>query len=257
VLSAILTATARHRRVVLATAVVVAGAWTTTSAVVVQPPSVAIVVLFHGAFLLALVAGLLATRRVRPAAFTVDARRPAFRTPPGATQVFIALMLTFFGAARVPELFSPDAADPRGLDNADWLLLTAWTVWVAATVSGAWRILGAELRPTGLRVRHLFGVLTVPWEALAPGYPLRPDLRFRRLALTYTRPDLVRRWGILSRRLVPIDNVHAWFIADAIRYYVAHHEHRANIGTQAEYERLLHTLTHPPAVPSPEQTPAT
>ena len=125
---------------------------------------------------------------------------------------------------------------------------------MAATAHGAWRIIGAELRPTGLRVRHLFGVLTVPWEALAPGYPVRPDPRFRRLALTYTRPELVHRRGIFSRRLVPIDNVHGWFIADVIRYYVEHPEQRADIGRQTEYDRLLHTLVPSPAVTSPERT---
>jgi hypothetical protein len=80
----------------------------------------------------------------------------------------------------------------------------------------------------------------VPWETLAPGQPGRRELRSKRLILSYARLDLVRR-----RRLVwslRTDNVHSWLIADAIRYYVDHPEHRAAIGTPAEYDRLQRTL---------------
>jgi hypothetical protein len=33
--------------------------------------------------------------------------------------------------------------------------------------------------------------------------------------------------------------VHAWFIADVIRFYVDHPERRDGIGTTTEYERLV------------------
>jgi hypothetical protein len=35
-----------------------------------------------------------------------------------------------------------------------------------------WRGLGVRLEPTGLVDRGPLGILTVPWDALAPGYPL-------------------------------------------------------------------------------------
>jgi hypothetical protein len=65
---------------------------------------------------------------------------------------------------------------------------------------------------------------------------------------------MVRRRGVvLARQLLSIDNVAAWFIADAIRHYATHPEHRAAIGTEAEYGRLLdairNELTDPPARP--------
>jgi hypothetical protein len=63
---------------------------------------------------------------------------------------------------------------------------------------------------------------------------------------------------------VPIDvlDIHPWFLADAIRYYVAHPEHRAAIGRAAEHERLRKRLRDggaPPALPAarvPRQLPA-
>jgi hypothetical protein len=98
-------------------------------------------------------------------------------------------------------------------------------------------------------VERALATITASWEAVAPGYPLRPEIRAWNLALTYTRPDLVRRRSIVfSRWLVNIDNVRAWFIADVIRYYVAHPEHRAAIGTESQYERLYRVLTEPPNV---------
>ncbi|MFG2106163.1 hypothetical protein [Micromonospora chersina] len=95
------------------------------------------------------------------------------------------------------------------------------------------------------------------WDAVVVafcGRPLRPAARTKILALTYARPELVRRRGlVLGHQLLSIDNVAGWFIADAIRHYVTHPERRAAIGTEAEYGRLLHAirneLTDPPAGP--------
>lgn len=92
----------------------------------------------------------------------------------------------------------------------------------------------------------------VPWEALAPSQPARPNLRSKSLTLSYARPDLVRLRGLVWS--LRTDTVHSWFIADAIRYYLDHPEHRAAIGTPAEYDRLQQTLrgesAHPGSAPA-------
>jgi len=48
----------------------------------------------------------------------------------------------------------------------------------------------------------------------------------------------------LDRPGLPVHlNVHPWFLADAIRWYANHPEHRAAIGTDAEHDRLVGALT--------------
>jgi hypothetical protein len=82
-------------------------------------------------------------------------------------------------------------------------------------------------------------------QALRPGFPSRPTLRSGALALTIDQPDLVRRRSlVMISRAVPIFwlDIHPWFLADAIRYYVAHPEHRAAIGTADEHDRLRRSL---------------
>ncbi|PSK64187.1 hypothetical protein B0E53_03864 [Micromonospora sp. MH33] len=61
--------------------------------------------------------------------------------------------------------------------------------------------------------------------------------------MAFAKPLLVRRRGIpWSRNALRTDNVDAGFLAAAIRHYVCHPEHRAAIGSQAEYRRLLAEL---------------
>ena len=57
-------------------------------------------------------------------------------------------------------------------------------------------------------------------------------------------PRLVRRHGIPPEPGgVADDNIDVGFLAAVIGHYVAHPEHRAAIGSQAEYERLRAALT--------------
>lgn len=125
-------------------------------------------------------------------------------------------------------------------------------VGVGLHIAAGWRGLSVQLRPEGVYQRDFAGSLTVPWEALAPGRPSRPGVRASTLALTYARPELVRRRGILvlGGRRLRIDNVHPWFIADAIRQYVDHPQHRAAIGEPAEYQRLWQAVTYPSTGPA-------
>ncbi|MEV4618177.1 hypothetical protein AB0J74_05575 [Asanoa sp. NPDC049573] len=117
-----------------------------------------------------------------------------------------------------------------------------------------------ELRPEGLRIPGRLHRVDVPWEAIRPGTPWAPRLRTQKLELLIGTGYLVRPPRERRPRLdVPIDvlDIHPWFLADAIRYYVAHPEHRAAIGRPAELERLSRRLRDggaPPALP-PGRTP--
>lgn len=69
----------------------------------------------------------------------------------------------------------------------------------------------------------------VGWDELAPGGPLRAHPGARKLRLE-------TRHG--RRSISTQVDVNPWFLADAIRWYVEHPEHRAGIGTQSEHDRL-------------------
>lgn len=69
----------------------------------------------------------------------------------------------------------------------------------------------------------------VGWDELAPGGPLRAHPGERKLRLE-------TRGG--ARSISTQVDVNPWFLADAIRWYVEHPEHRGGIGTQAEHDRL-------------------
>ncbi|MFU8855177.1 hypothetical protein ACNAW0_30085 [Micromonospora sp. SL1-18] len=197
------------------------------------------------AALLVGVLGVLALGRSRPAALLVKPEVRAFATEPGASQILIAVMLTF-SASQLLGL--PLGEVVGGLFMVlPFLLLVAIGMQVAA----GWRGVSLELRPDGVCQRDVTGSLMVPWEALAPGSPSRPAVGASTLALTYTQPDLVRRCGILplGRRRLRIDNIHPWFLADTIRHYVDHPQHRPAIGEPAEYQRLWHALMSAPTGP--------
>jgi hypothetical protein len=80
------------------------------------------------------------------------------------------------------------------------------------------------------------------------------------------RPELVtqRGWalayGTRQSPSIPLQlNVHPWFVADAIRWYAEHPEHRSAIGQPAEHDRLLAALSqdvtlHQPVTVSPNST---
>jgi hypothetical protein len=100
-----------------------------------------------------------------------------------------------------------------------------------------------------VRSRTPFFRRLVPWEALAPGGPPRPELTADQLRLVVTQPErvvqrgLVLGWGSRQYPCLALDvNVHPIFVADAIRWYVEHPEDRAGIGTPAGHDRLLANL---------------
>ncbi|MFU8853357.1 hypothetical protein ACNAW0_20560 [Micromonospora sp. SL1-18] len=189
----------------------------------------------------------LALQRPRPAAFLVKPEVRAFATEPGAVQIYMAVGLTFLASAQMLNTGTGHVVSVGVFMVLQFLLLVA----VGLQLAAGWRGSSIELRPDGVYQRDFVGSLMVPWEALAPGRPSRPAVKASTLALTYAQPELARRRGIfpLGRRRLRIDNIHPWFIADTIRHYVDHPQHRAAIGEPAEYQRLWHALTSAPTAP--------
>jgi hypothetical protein len=202
-----------------------------------------------GAFVLVIVLtcsalALLAFGATRPAAFVVDPTGPALRTLPRAADVYLAITTFMIASWYLPALL------PFGGTQQDrtWhgVIAVTWLGIAAFRTTELLRDHGLQLHPEGLVDSGVLGSLFVPWDAFAPGGPLRPALRTRRLPLTYRHPELVRRRGVgISRRQVFVESVHPWFMADVIRHYVDHPAHRISIGTRSEYDRLLGELIMP------------
>ncbi|MFU8871749.1 hypothetical protein [Micromonospora sp. SL4-19] len=236
----ILDATARHRRGILATGVVAAivdaaGASLDQSI----GPRLVPVLAVAGALL---ILGLASWLQPRPAMFVVQPDVPAFGSPVRAGSIYLALCVLLFAAEAVGTLLLKVRLGTPGalasLPSAAGML-----VFAALFVVAAWRGLGVRLQPEGVRVRAVWGTLTVPWEALPVGQTHRPADQPTTLRLACARPDLVRRRGRVAKETLPTDNIDAQFLADAIRYYVLHPEHRAAIGTEVEHRRLHDALT--------------
>jgi hypothetical protein len=184
-------------------------------------------------------------------AFVVDAGNHVFRTRPVAAAIWWPAIIAIVFSANFGS-FASTTGEPGS--DPEWqlavvevagtaflgLLTTAtMSIWLYSLWSGRPAV---ELTPVGVRVLAPLGSLAVPWEGLAPGYPLQPKRRADTLTLTVAQENLARRRGIAMLALGWLD-IHPWFLADAIRYYVAHPEHRAAIGTAEEHDRLRHLLS--------------
>jgi hypothetical protein len=141
-----------------------------------------------------------------------------------------------------------------GMDIVSTVVIALWTALVAVSVAGSWNPGPSyELTPAGIHTRAMFGSWFIPWEALYTGGPLRPELGGLTpspVRLAVARPELVRCKGLIGRFasrqhpvLPAVEKAHPWLLADAIRWYAEHPEHRADIGTQEEHDRLISTVT--------------
>ncbi|MEU8156014.1 hypothetical protein AB0B94_20350 [Micromonospora sp. NPDC048986] len=226
----------RHRHVVLALGLLLVG----VNAVASGPTSVVgqrlLILISLAALILAIV-----IMGVRPAYFVVWTQIPAFATPGPAWTVLFALGYLGPASTRVDAMLR--SSRQGTLSTFDVVLDVLWIVLAALLVTWAWRGHGVRLHPSGVRQTWPLGSLTVPWEALlAPQIPPAADRR-QWLPMRITEPRLVRRRGIpRSRGALRTDIVDAGFLAAVIGHYVAHPEHRAAIGSQAEYERLRAAL---------------
>lgn len=229
-------ATVRHRHVVLALGLLLVGVNAAT-------PGSASIVGLRLLILTSLAALILAIviMGVRPAYLVVRPQVPAFATPGPAWTVLFALGYLGPASTRIDALAR--SARQGTPSTFDVVLDVLWVGLTALLVAWAWRGHGVRLHPSGVRQTWPLGSLTVPWEALlAPQIPSAADRR-PWLPMRITEPRLVRRRGIpRSRGALRTDIVDAGFLAAVIGHYVAHPEHRAAIGSQAEYERLRAAL---------------
>ncbi|TQJ25622.1 hypothetical protein FBZ33_5979 [Micromonospora sp. A202] len=229
----------RHRHVVLMLGLLVAGV---NVAAVGFVPTLGQRLFFPLLFLtLAVLVLALIAMGSRPVYLVVQPHVPAFATPAPAWKVLIALGFLAPASASIGAVVRSTRA---GIASTfDVIVNVPWFLLVALLLVEAWRGYGVQLHPYGIRQRWALGSLTVPWEAL-PAAQVPPGVdRPSRLRMAIAEPQLVRRRGIpWSRKAMRTDNVDAEFLAAVIGHYVAHPEHRATIGSQAEYERLLAEL---------------
>jgi hypothetical protein len=195
--------------------------------------------------------GILQLRRSSTTvAFVVDAGNHVFRTRPLPEAIWWpAISVIAFSASTwswAPTTWEP-GSDPDWQLGVIQVAGTAVLGLLTTVMLGLWLYPlwagrpAVELTRDGVRVLAPLGYLAVRWEGLAPGYPLRPKQRADTLTLTVAQENLARRRGLVVLGLGWLD-IHPWFLADAIRYYVAHPEHRAAIGTAEEHDRLRHLL---------------
>ncbi|GIF70641.1 hypothetical protein [Asanoa siamensis] len=195
---------------------------------------------------------LIGWRPAGPASFEI--RAETFVAPTNRRRTIeiaaLVLVLTSQAALAIDRL-----ADGGGV--FDGLLSVVFGLLAAALLARSVLVpTTVELNADGLRIPGRLHRVDVPWAAIRPGTPWAPVLRTQRLELLIGTGYLVRPPSERRQRLdVPIDvlDIHPWFLADAIRYYVAHPEHRAAIGRPAELERLSRRLRDggaPPALPA-------
>lgn len=191
-------------------------------------------------------------RATFPAVF--DVRDGAFVAPPAHLQVAaqasagIALPL-FILSSSLRDLVEGEDSLFTGIAILLIVLvslsLLLWVPWVLTSFRDRPRV---ELGPDGLGLFDVNTTYVVPWQAIAVG-PTPRVSRWTPNRIRLSRPDLVRRGGVarLWRKsetppvpqLVAVNPV---FLADAVNHYLLHPEHRAAIGTPAEYERLRQAL---------------
>ena len=229
----------RHRRRVLVLVIAVP-AGLAVAGLAWQPAAGWIGGLLLATAVVAVALFVLAWKQSRPAALVVDPGGRSFGVPASPSMVY----LTVFSSCATSQSVLISSS------STEWwwsLFAACCSAFVAAVwLAAAWAGDGPRLRPEGIEVRMGVGSLRVPWEALSRDQPQRPGLHDTYLRLSYDRPQLVRRRGIYAAGdRLQIDSVHPWFIADVIRHYGNHPEHRHAIGTPAEYHRLLHELNQP------------
>lgn len=159
----------------------------------------------------------------------------------------VALMWMFLGGGLVMTERAPDGG--VRIPSFGWIpSLIGPSLSVAAVLWLLFRGPQVRLTSNGLLVR-LFRSRTVPWSSLAPGGPPPPASSARTLGLLTRQPapNAYPTWLTLPLRWLAVDPP---FLANAIRHYVDHPQHRANIGLPAEHERLRRAITDPTPRPT-------
>ncbi|SCL62085.1 hypothetical protein [Micromonospora chersina] len=181
-------------------------------------------------------------RRPGTAQLRVDETARAFFSPPNRALTVPPILCGWFAFMAV------DSGHRAGHDPLRWTLVAAYVVLGVAITAGQWRRLPfVTLTAAGVTCGAPRPLAVVPWEALGTEMPVGPGAAGRYLRLPIVRPELVRRAGRWPRTgvLVPVREltVAPALLAAAIQHYATHPQHRAAIGSPAEYDRLRHALT--------------
>lgn len=182
--------------------------------------------------------------RPRPAPRTLllgpDRGRAAFVAPtsPWVVGPFV-IMLMFLAGNGLATDRAPDGQ--VSISPAGWAQ-TLVTVAVIFTVAG-WALFRGprvELRPDGLLVRTV-GTRLVRWESMLASGPPAPVEKPRQISLLVRRqpPDYGAYVVRILHRWLAVD---AAFLAGTIRHYFDNPQHRADIGTREELDRLIDTM---------------
>jgi hypothetical protein len=189
---------------------------------------------------------LVAIARRRPAAFVVQPRVPAFSTPPQPANLFLALAALTLATGMTGNVIRDWGSESF---LPDQLLGLGWAGVALLHVALVWRGQDVQLRPDGLWQRGVTGWLTIPWDASPTVPTLPPSPGAMAVRLGFGRPELVRRHGLhIHRRALRTQDIDPRLITAAVRHYAVHPEHRAAIGTKAEYDRLMRRLLDPATV---------
>lgn len=182
---------------------------------------------------------LYTTQRYRPADLEVRPQEPAFVNLPDAGQVLISAACTAFGCANAVGLLFDDALTGRfiGVAVALWVVALALSWWLV------FRNQGVRVRPTGIEDRQGFGTLFVPWVAFTgverPAYANGRDKVALHFARAGSEPIRKTGWRPAGyRSALAVAALDSRFLAFAVHEYAHHPEHRAAIGTEAEWARL-------------------
>lgn len=180
--------------------------------------------------------GVSANSRYRAPGLVARPDLPAFVVPAGPGPVFTASAFTLLGILQVGDGVH-DLVRSGDLWSYDLGLTVLWLLLVAAQWVPAWRRYGVRLEPDRLVSWQVIGSLSVPWTAFDPDQPALPG-RNNELKLRFARPELVRRRGVHLPESIGLPVIDAGRLGRAVGEYVAHPEHRAAIGTEAELRRL-------------------
>ncbi|MGA5303234.1 hypothetical protein ACPCHT_25125 [Nucisporomicrobium flavum] len=239
-LSRLMAATARHRRLIVAVELAVAVVLVVLNARradvtrTLFPWEVG-VVLLGGALAIA------AFNR-RPTTLEVAPDLRAFATPVGPGTVFLLGAWVPIASSNMGSGLR-DVAGREDLWQLDLASLVCYAVALVLLVRTLWINPGLELRHDGVLDRSVAGSLFVPWDAFDLERPAYPTGKPGQLEFAYRNPELVQRRGLPpGRKVRTVTNVDLWFLSRAIHHYVTQPGHRAAIGAEAEYGRLRQSL---------------
>ena len=177
--------------------------------------------------------------RPRPATFTLSTvpQQPAFVVPesPAYRGVWAIALMAMAGnlipAERVPNSDHVRLSTLPGFVPV--LVLSAVLLAVAALAFLWLPTVSILLTPTGVTVRYLVGARNVGWQDLFPGGP--PSTVRWTMPLRYHNPTGRAKDHDVMLLLFHVDRE---FLATVIRHYAERPEHRPDIGTSRELERL-------------------